>query len=167
MLEISAFCARHYGTQISIPQGQAPAVTLAAVLVKANLDYNDTSFCDNDSDHNRLEIISTIASRWVLRSRSIFLKASRPIPWPGIPREATGLADALTLVQDLDNEDEALEPLDLTDQALSSLGGYSTQSDTADDVTYRAFFVLRFSGFSSQRIADQVKHMADSGMEEV
>jgi hypothetical protein len=30
VLEISAFCALHYGTQISIPQGQAPAVALSS-----------------------------------------------------------------------------------------------------------------------------------------
>jgi hypothetical protein len=167
MLEISAFCALHYGTQISIPQGQAPAVTLAAVLVKANLDYSDTSFCDNDSDHNRLEIIFTIASRWMLRSRPIFRKASPPIPWPGVPVEAAGLAEALSLVQDLGTTEGPLGPLELMGQALAALGGYNTQSDTADDVTYRTFFMPRFSGFSSQRIADQVKHMAGDGMDGV
>jgi hypothetical protein len=160
MLEISAFCALHYGTQISIPQGQTPAVTLAAVLVKANLDYSDTSCCDNNSDHNRLEIIFTTASRWMLRSRLIFRKASPPIPWPGVPVEAADLAEALSLVQDLDNSEDPLGPLELMGQALSALGEYSTQSDTAGDVAYRTFFMLRFSGFSSQRIADQVKHMA-------
>ena len=164
MLEISTYCALHYGTQIAIPQGQAPAITLAAVLVKANLDYSDTSFYDKDSDHNRLEIVFTIASRWMLRSRSIFRKASPPIPWPGVPAEAADLAETLSLVQDLDNAEDPLGPLELMSQALSALGGYYTESDTADDVTYRTFFMLRFSGFSSQRIADQVKHMADNGM---
>jgi hypothetical protein len=57
MLEISAFCALHYGTQISFPSGQAPSVTLAAVLIKAELSYDDLAFSDTDSDPNRLETI--------------------------------------------------------------------------------------------------------------
>jgi hypothetical protein len=81
--------------------------------------------------------------------------------------EAAGLAEALSLVQNLDTTEDPLGPLELMSQALTTLGGYNTQCDTADDVTYRAFFMLRFSGFSSQRIADQVKHMADNGMDGV
>ena len=90
-----------------------------------------------------------------------------PIPWPGVPVEAAGLAEALSLVQDLGTTEGPLGPLELMGQALAALGGYNTQSDTADDVTYRTFFMPRFSGFSSQRIADQVKHMAGDGMDGV
>jgi hypothetical protein len=84
-----------------------------------------------------------------------------------VPVKAADLAETLSLVQDLDNSEDPLAPLELMGQARTALGGYNTQSDTADDVTDRTFFMLRFSGFSSQRIADQVKHMADNGMDRV
>ena len=166
MLEVSDFCATHYGTQISIPFGQSPSVTLAAVLVKAGIDYEDTPFSDTPSDHNRLEIIFTIASRWMLRSRSVFAQASTPIPWPGVPTGASDLMDTLELVQDLNAEHE-LSPLALMGAAMKALDGYYTLSDSADDLALRVFFMLRFSGFTSHDIADSVKKVAEQGMDQV
>jgi hypothetical protein len=51
-------------------------------------------------------------------------------------------------------------------QAMKALGGYITDTDSADDLTYRVFYMLRFCGFSAQAIAVRVKHTADNGLDD-
>jgi hypothetical protein len=67
------------------------------------------------------------------------------------------LAEALELIQDLNHD--ALTPAALIDEAM-------TGTDSANDLTYRVFYMLRFCGFSVQTIAMRVKQTADNGLDD-
>jgi hypothetical protein len=129
--------------------------------VQACFSYEDNPFLSDDTDANRLEIVFAISARWMLRSEQLFRGYSSPvIPFPGIPAGATALVEVLSLMQD-DRCDK--EPLEVAGELMAEIGSYSTDSDTEDDLTYRAYMSLRYSGFSAKIIADKVAGAAEGG----
>ena len=166
MLEIAKFCALNFGIQIHT--GSSPKATLALMLIKAELSYGDKPFpitanvvSDEVLQSARLEIISVIASRWMLRAETLFQNSTPPIPFPGVPTGATNFGEVLPSCQDLDN---FKEPLALLTTFAHELGAYHTPSDTVEDLTHRLFFTLRFRGLSTQAIAAVVDTATDSAL---
>jgi hypothetical protein len=159
MLEVSEFIVHNYHVQISTPPPASS--TLALLLIKGGLSYADTPFSDTNSDANRLEIVFVIASRWMLRSASHF--TSTGVPFPGLPTGAQDLSTVLHLAQD-DEKEEYLSVKEVMASCLDELCAYDTDSDTADDLAYRAFFTLRFCGQSAQTIAEHVGTTSDSAL---
>ena len=162
MLAVSTYSATNWGIQIDT--GSVPKATLAAMLITAGLSYDDTPFSATPTssrsiDSIRLEVISTIASRWMLRSEPLFYNAVPRIAYPGIPTGASNLGEALTLIQDLDTFTSEFNLLKL---ALLRVGGYLTPSDDARDLTHRLYYFLRFSGCSTQLIAERIQTATDS-----
>ena len=95
----------------------------------------------------------------MLRSEPLFYNMTPRVAYPGIPAGASNLGEALTLIQDVDTFTSELNLLKL---ALLRVGGYLTPSDDARDLTHRLYYFLRFSGCSTQLIAERIQTATDS-----